>query len=300
MDVKCRRYNHQKDFLKVRNFLESHYSLEKVPFNWSWVRWEYMNFHRFTKKIVPYYDKIGIWEDGSSIVAIVNFEHELGFAYFQLDQKYSHLKKEMLEYAQKELCKKLANDKRVLKAYINEYDHEFEDVAKNLGYKKSPRNAETDTIMDLNPSKLSYELPKGFRVQNLHNDNNLEKMNSVVHRGFNHAGKPDQEGLAARKLIQKAPSFRKDLFFVTVAPNGDYVSLCGSWYDKRNKLATIEPVATDPDYRRMGLGRATIYEALKRNYEIGARKALVGSNQDFYQKLGFRYFFKKNCWKKIF
>lgn len=55
--------------------------------------------------------------------------------------------------------------------------------------------------------------------------------------------------------MQSAPSFRKDLNVVVEAPDGSFVAYCGMWLEPVHAIAYVEPVATDPDYRRMGLGR---------------------------------------------
>jgi len=34
---------------------------------------------------------------------------------------------------------------------------------------------------------------------------------------------------------------------VIEAPNGDFVTYCGMWYDKINRFGYVEPVATDPE-----------------------------------------------------
>lgn len=43
----------------------------------------------------------------------------------------------------------------------------------------------------------------------------------------------------------------------------------------------VEPVATDPDYRRMDLGKAAVLEGIRRCGELGAEVAYVGSVKDF-------------------
>jgi hypothetical protein len=48
--------------------------------------------------------------------------------------------------------------------------------------------------------------------------------------------------------MQSAPNYRKDLNVVVEAPDGNFVSYCGVWYEPENALAYVEPVATDPDY----------------------------------------------------
>jgi predicted N-acetyltransferase YhbS len=70
------------------------------------------------------------------------------------------------------------------------------------------------------------------------------------------------------------------------------------WHDEHNRIAYIEPVATDPDYRRIGLGRAAALEGMRRRSALGADLAFVGSDQPFYTAIGFARVFTANCWVK--
>jgi predicted N-acetyltransferase YhbS len=70
------------------------------------------------------------------------------------------------------------------------------------------------------------------------------------------------------------------------------------WYEKANRIAYVEPVATDPDYRRMGLGKAAVWEGIRRCGVEGATVAYVGSDQRFYHAIGFKTLYYSNCWVK--
>ena len=72
------------------------------------------------------------------------------------------------------------------------------------------------------------------------------------------------------------------------APDENLVSYCGLWYVPANELAYVEPVATDPDFRRRGLGSAAVREAIRRSAALGATRAVVGSGLEFYRAIGFR------------
>ncbi len=98
--------------------------------------------------------------------------------------------------------------------------------------------------------------------------------------------------------MQSGPHFRRDLTIVVEAPGGDFVAFAGTWFEPANKLAYVEPVATDPDYRRMGLGRAAVLEGLRRCAELGASVAYVGSEQKLYQSMGFERVYASCCWRK--
>ncbi|MNC56245.1 Acetyltransferase (GNAT) family protein [compost metagenome] len=83
-----------------------------------------------------------------------------------------------------------------------------------------------------------------------------------------------------------------------VAPDGNFVSYCGIWHDPEAGFAIIEPVATDPDYRRMRLGKAAVLEGIRRAGVLGAKKAFVGSSQQFYYSIGLRPYATATIWRK--
>jgi len=119
-------------------------------------------------------------------------------------------------------------------------------------------------------------------------------------RGFNH-GEGDQitlEDMDMRRDMFDTVTARRDLKVVVKAPNGDFVSICGMFYQPDGRFGYVEPVATDPDFRRMGLGKAAVLEGIRRCGELGAVEAFVGSNQPFYLALGFQVIFVSQCWSK--
>jgi len=94
------------------------------------------------------------------------------------------------------------------------------------------------------------------------------------------------------------PNVDLKLKIAVVSPVGNFVSYCGMWYDPKVGYAVIEPVATDPQYRKMGLGRAVVLEGIRRVGELGAKTAIVGSSQQFYYSIGLRPFKTSTIWRK--
>lgn len=76
------------------------------------------------------------------------------------------------------------------------------------------------------------------------------------------------------------------------------MAFSGLWFEPVNKFGYVEPVATDPDYRRLGLGRAAVLEGIRRCGEFGATVAYVGLDQPFYFALGSRKLSPQNYWSK--
>ena len=122
----------------------------------------------------------------------------------------------------------------------------------------------------------------------------------MLWRGFNHPGEPPAGGEAERRKMQSVPRFRKDLNIVAVAPGGQFAAYAGLWFDPTNRLAYVEPVATDPDYRRLGLGKAAVQEGLRRCAALGADSAYVGNDLPIYRSIGFTRIYTTCCWEKDF
>jgi len=111
-------------------------------------------------------------------------------------------------------------------------------------------------------------------------------------------GESPPENMEGRRQAQAAPSFRKDLNIVVEASDGHFVSYAGTWFEATNRYAYVEPVATDPDYRRRGLGRAAVLEGIRRCAELGATVAYVGSDLACCMAIGFEKIHTSQCWTR--
>ncbi len=245
-------------------------------------------------------DKIGLWEDGGRIVGVAAYEMRLGEAFFNTHPDYAHLKHEMLTYAEDHLSARGEDGKRRLKAYVNDFDSTFEEVVVARGYTKHPDSHRPLSQFVIPSPFPPISVPEGFTLTSLADNNDLRKCDRCLHRGFNHSGEPPTDGIEGRKKMQSGPHYRTDLTIVAEAPSGDFVSFSGLWLDAANRFGYVEPVATDPDYRRRGLGRACVLEGIRRCGELGATVAYVGTDKPFYLSFGFRKLFTVNCWLKEF
>jgi len=299
MNARVRRYEHPADFDRVGQFLTDTYRPGNRHENWLQPRWEYMHYHpMFDKTLQAAFSNAGVWEADGAIVAVVHFEHVPGEVFFQVHPGFTHLKPEMLEYGEKHLNVEAGNAKRKIAVWINDFDAGFESVARGRGYRLVEGARDCWSIFEITHPFPPIKLPDGFRLQSLADENDLNKLDRVVHRGFNHPGEPPDDGLAGRKKMQSAPNYRKDLNVVTVAPDGAYASYCGMWEISVHRVTYVEPVCTDPDYRRKGLGTAAVLEGIRRCSVKGATIAMVGSEQPFYVSMGFRKLFGINLWAR--
>ncbi len=295
MSITVRSYKYPDDFELIGEFLIKTYQAEGQHRNWCQPRWEYMHYHPSLDE--SSLNRMGIWEDSGEMVGVVHYELEMGQTYFEIGPDYSYLKKDMLEYAQEHLLRDVDKG-RLLEVYINETDHEFEAIAEDLGFQRDQNRKEDMSRLKIAHPSPRINVPEGFLLKSLQDDNDLEKQCRVLHRGFDHPGEPPEDAIEGRKKMQSAPNFRKDLTIVLEAPDGNFVSFCGMWYEAANRFAYVEPVATDPDYRRMGLATAAVLEGIRRCKELGATCAHVAGMRPLYKSMGFSVIYSQRLWVK--
>ena len=161
-----------------------------------------------------------------------------------------------------------------------------------------------DAVFYLDRTSVSYQLPEGFYITSMKETYDLYEYGRVLWRGFNHELKGEGALVVTKEKEQAAseammrPYVNLNLKVAVVAPDGHFVSYCGMWYEPKAGFAVIEPVATDPDYRRMGLGKAAVLEGIKRTGDLGAKVAYVGSSQQFYYSIGLRPYSSTTIWEK--
>lgn len=293
--IQIRPYNHSTDYGRVYRFLVESYEPGDSFANWLAPRWEYMHFHPFILGLPL--DTIGVAQAHAEIVGVVHFEASPAFVYFQIKPGWHEVGPQLLDYAEEAFggwSRSLGRN--VIGLYIDEMRPDLAALAAGRGYEIHPDFGEKHARLGLDPPIPEATLPPGFRLQSLAEDNDLDKVSRVLWRGFNHEGPRPIHEIEGRRMAQGAPNFRPDLTIVAVAPNGDFVSFGGMWVVPENRIAYVEPVATDPDFRRMGLGRAVVEESLRRAAAEGAAVAWVGSGQEFYSAMGFTIAFQTHLW----
>jgi predicted N-acetyltransferase YhbS len=297
MGINVRQYVHDQDYDRVGDFLIEQYRPGNNLLLWIQPRWEYMHYHPLIKETDI--SKIGVAEVDGEIIGVVHHEHDEGVIYFQVHPAYDNHKAALFDYAEATFGSKDGHSGRErLVIFVNEADLAMQHLAAGRGYVKDVAYREVTSRYMLSGGVPEVALAEGFHLQSLAEENDLRKINRVLWRGFNHQGPPPEEEIEGRKKAQEAPNFRHDLTIVAVAPNGDYVSFCGIWYVPENRLTYVEPVATDPDFRRMGLGKAVVLEGIRRTVPLGSEVAWVGSEQKFYEAIGFTKSYRAEAWIK--
>lgn len=295
MSINFRNYTNQagitKDYYLVRDFF-----IKLGYCEFTYVRWDWMATHGCLDRTSL--GNIGLWCDNSEIVGVATFDCSLGRAFCLTLPEYAYLKKKMLMYSEEKLSKE-GNFEIV----IQDKDTEFQMIAAELGF-VATENREFDSIFYIDQTSTDYQLPEGFRITTMQETFDLIQYGSVLWKGFNHELNGEGEFKFTKELELQGkeemlrPNVELDLKVAVVAPNGNFVSYCGMWFDKEAGYAVIEPVATDHQYRKMGLGKAAVLEGIRRVGEKGAKIVLVGSSQQFYYSIGLRPYASSTLWRK--
>jgi len=265
------------EFYSVIEFLKNH-AAKGYNKNWHWGRWEWLLGHpSLDEATLP---SIGMFMDDDKVVGLVTHDMREP-TYILLNPKYNHLKSNMADYASTKL-------------FVDENDTELIEIVKSKGYGLTE---ESEYALELDcTKKLSYSLDNKFSFTDYHTDKNVDKYVAVIHKGFGNSGDPPT-GLVESDFPVRPHENPKLAVFI-LAPNGEYAAHCGTWYCPDTEVCYVEPVVTIPDYRGCGLGKAVVYESINRCIELGAKKAVVISNQQFYHSIGFEQYSVCHLWKK--
>ena len=280
------------DYCQLRKFF-----LDNGRAGFSFGRWDWMISHAYLD--VEGLPRIGIWEKDGEIVGVVLYDTVLdGCCFFSLKDGFDNLYVEMIEYAETHL----AGPDGVMLA-VRDEDGRFQDAALRMGYRPT-QYKDCISVFDMDENRLEFELPEGFVVTSMKDTFDPYQYGRILWNGFNHELDgdgpylPSQDDLDGFRKEFERPNVNLDLKIAIVAPDGNFAAYCGMWQDNASTDVLVEPVATDPVYRKMGLGRAAVLEAIRRCAALGAKHAYVGSSQQFYYNIGFKPSTASTFWTK--
>lgn len=311
MKARFRKYQPDPDFLRIRDLLVgARQAFDQLP-NWDLCRWNYARYfvapllggwwYQSEDEGIRFWeDTVGVWEDDQGdVVGVAHVENpRYGEVFFQRHPQHTDpgLLAEMLDYVEEFLVDR---EKKMLQVYIYEHDEAFQALARQRGYRPDTEHPAFDSEF-LTAELPEFTLPAGYVFGSMAQENDVERRRKVLGLGFDH---PDPAGWATVSTyeeLQRAPDYRKDLDLYVVGPDGEYVSCCVVWRDAVNRMGTLEPVCTHPDFRRQGFGRAVVLEAIRRVAALGVERVGVGSGQPFYEAIGFRKRYTGHTWTKEF
>lgn len=265
-------------YQKVCDFLIEINKENNCHNNWNWARFEWMHEHPLTKKELLKY--MGLWFDDDHLIAATLIDIYFGEAFVGVLNKYHYLYPEVLKYA----FDNLKDDQGLGIAIHDDNKEEIKEAIKH-GFLKTD-SKENDCVIKLE-EELPIILPCGFKSETYDAQNNPLEIEWLFWQGFDHGNNKEEFLKQYKKPSGKRPHFNKYLCIVIRNDQNELVASASTWYDERTDYAYLEPVCVVPKYRKMGLGKAAVYLALNHARKLGAKTAIVNSNQEFYKHIGF-------------
>jgi mycothiol synthase len=149
--------------------------------------------------------------------------------------------------------------------------------------------------------RQSFEpkLPDGFRFLNVREADYAERRAAVHVDAFNPGSTMTAEKY---RYLMQAPGYNPDLDVVIVAPDGRFAAFALAWIDWVSKIGVFEPVGTAVEFQKLGLGKATLHEAMRRMQTHGIETATVVTSLSqgvvpFYQAVGFQIMNTIQCYE---
>ena len=297
MTVTSRSYTSQPgfspDFHRVRDFLVRINDPALLTPDFPWARWQWA--FSLPRHDEQHLDRITVWEDDGTIVALATYEINLGEAFLIVDPAYQHLLPELVTVAGENLVDATGR----VKILVPDRHTAMQEAVYAAGYRPGDER-EWDSRLPIGQTDLTTDLADGYRLVSRADEPDDDLYGETLWRGFNHEPEgpfaPTAHDRAIYARLRSDPAYQMDKQILVIAPDDRGAAFCGIWHLPGTPYAIVEPVATAPEHRRKGLARAAIHEAIRRVAAQGATEVWVGSNLPLYRAIGFRPFGADTWW----
>lgn len=311
MELIAHPYRGDEDYWRIRAFLREVLPLYSMRERcWEVIRWDYWRWHGIENiEHLRLEEVVTLWETPEGRIAAVLNPEGLGEAFLQVhpDFKTPGLEAEMIALAEERLVKTNENGARTLTVWANQHDELRQRLLAGRGYTRGgwPEYQRRRTLDRPIPESI---LPPGYTI--VPQGDGAQLLERCYASGLAFHPNDIQYAIDNRadvswyRNIQRAPLYRRDLDLNALAPDGGCAAFCTVWFDDVTRTGVFEPVATVPAHQRKGLGRALLFEGLRRLQLLGATLAYVGSYSEgagaLYASAGFTDYELCEPWVKSF
>ena len=149
-------------------------------------------------------------------------------------------------------------------------------------------------------------IPQGFKIRHLSDQDEIEAYIALVNSAI-----PGATSVETHQKWIETPEYIPELDLIAVADDGTFAAFCQSYYDpldlarSTRREGWTDPIGTAPAYRKKGLARAIVLEALWRLKGRGIEDAVLGvagSNEvarKLYESIGYRAVYKMYDYVKV-
>jgi ribosomal protein S18 acetylase RimI-like enzyme len=300
MEYTQRLYRGEADYAAMRGLIAASY---KVAAPHSYMLLGDLDWWRaLLAEPETFLPKVPLWFAGDTLVGFLWPGEGSGDIMLHPEHRAAELL--MLGYAEQHLRRPTEDGSSSLMQVSLESDSRRNQLLQKHGFTRS-NDFLASHVIDLAEPKPLPQLPAGFTLRDMRSPLHDSELGARVdmHRAAFH---PSKFTLSKYLAARNSPTYRPELDLVAVAPSGDFAAYTIVWFEEENRTALFEPVGCHPDYQRRGLGRAVLYEAMRRLRELGADRAHVGSWLDdspgalLYRAAGFERIDRFYEWHKTY
>jgi mycothiol synthase len=285
MKPTMRAYQGEDDYWRMRAFLRETLLLNgRRELSWHVARLDYWRWHFIEncQTCGPVEQVTFIWEakgdrTASGQIAAVLHPVSMGEAFLHVHPAYrtAELEEETLTFAEEHLATRTPDGQRWLAVLANQDDTLRQRILAQRGYARTGQFVH-HWRRDLDTSLPEMPLTPGYVIRPLGDADELPARSWASWRAF-HPDEADDlyEGWEWYLNVQSAPLYRRDLDIVAATPAGEIAAFCTIWYDDVTRSAVCVLVGTAPEHQRRGLGKAVMYEGLRRLKEMGGTRAFA-------------------------
>jgi GNAT superfamily N-acetyltransferase len=281
MAIHARAYTGIEDFHKMTHVLREGRKVSRHSgyihigdLNW----WAYYIIPRQC----PFNELAYIWEDDNGAVlgwSLVSPNEGVFDVFVHPSERNSARRVEMLAWTENRMREQQGKDSVTIASVFVDDEVWINMLTKN-GY---TLDTEERTYVHMVHSLEDIPVPKlpdGFTVRSVRGVEEADARAEVHAAAWARPGFQSWMTGERYRAFMTAPDYRHDLDIVAVAPDGRFAANAMMWYDAENAMGHYEPVGTNPEFRRMGLGKAVLWEGLRRVKALGAREATVDPVED--------------------
>jgi mycothiol synthase len=283
MQPTFRSYQTEDDYWRIRNFLREVFVLNgRREHSWHVARLDYWRWHFVLNLQVcdPLDKVISIWETADGQIAAVL--HPVGWGEVRLHMhphfRTAALEDEMLTYAEEHLSDRSQPGKQLIHVPVFSADAQRQQVLAQRGYSRLSGRVH-HWRQDLDAPIPESSAAPGYAIRAMGELAEHPARSWASWRAF-HADEPatNYDGdWSWYQNLQSAPLYRRDLDMVAAAPNGDIAAFSTFYYDDFSRSAVAVLVGTAAEYQRRGLGRAVMFEGLRRLKRLGCTRVFANA-----------------------
>lgn len=250
----------------------------------------------YPKKPFDFSQRVFLWEENGELLGwcLLTPDEQFMDVFVHPSRRGSASVEPMVAWAEARLTEmvKAGGGKNIRHTWIFEDDTWLNDLKRRAGFRSS-EECMVYTTRTLNDPIPAPSMPEGCHVRHVEGVSECQRRAAASHAAFG-SRLPFDRYWPRYLRFMESPAYDRERDLIVVVPDGRVGSFCVIWLDPVNKVGLFEPVGTHPEFQRQGLGRAVMFEGLRRMQAAGMATAIVcadGVNlaaRRLYDSVGFR------------